>query len=144
MIVWLTPMAVLLAAVAPTGRDAPPLDPAAAIRLADTGHVSGTEASVALPVVSAARARDAVFLNSAANFRSPENFSYRVTLAAAKKLEKRFGAPLERTLIGKTVTAYGIVRGMPMYTVVAGRAHSFARAAYSLNIDLASQVTEVR
>jgi hypothetical protein len=137
MILFLT----VFAAVGSAEVGTPPKGPAEAIALADADSQRGVSGVYRMKVAAAARGVNAVYLNSSADYRAPDDLTFHLTLRAAKTLEKRLGAKPEVALLGKTVIVRGVVKAVPIANTVAGRPASFNRYQHSVLVEAADQLT---
>lgn len=96
-----------------------------------------------MTVLGTGKERKATYLNSAADYRSPESLTFRLAPNVAGVLTKRYGAPAEQYLKGKRVTVEGIVRRQMIVNTKYGRTQSFNRWGHEVYIRLPSQILAV-
>ncbi|WP_447411583.1 hypothetical protein, partial [Clostridium perfringens] len=77
------------------------------------------------------------------DYRAPGDVTFAMRPIVAKTLEKRFGAPPETYLRGRTVTVRDKIRARAIANLVAGRPHSLARWQYTVPIQTADQIIAV-
>lgn len=133
-------LGLMLAATGGAADDAPK-GPAEAIALADAHPERSTRGVYRMTVAAAERNPNALYLNSSADYRAPDDVTFRLTPSAARTLEKRLGAPPEVALIGKTVTVHGDIRAVPIVNSFGGQPRSFNRYQHSVLVREASQLT---
>jgi hypothetical protein len=117
-----------------------PKTPSETIALADKHPKRGTEGVFVMKVVAAERHPNALYLNSSADYRAPDDVTFHFTPSAAKTLEKRLGAKPETALIGRTVTVRGEVKAVPIANLVGGRPRSLNRYQHTVLVRQANQV----
>jgi hypothetical protein len=120
-----------------------PNGPAEAIKMADAHPERGTAGMFRMKVVAVERTPYALYLNSNADYRSPDDLTFHIKPAAAHALEKRFGVKPEDFFRSKTVTVKGEVRAVPIVNTLAGRPHDLNRYQHSVVIARADQVIVV-
>ena len=117
-----------------------PLNPAEAIALAEAHSNRGTTGVFQMKVAAAERRPNALYLNSVADYRSPDDVTFNITPIVAKMLEKRLGSKPETALIGKNVTVRGELKLLPVADMLAGRPHSLNRYQHTVFVRDASQI----
>jgi hypothetical protein len=105
-----------------------PKTPSETIALADKHPERGTEGVFVMKVVAAERRPNALYLNSSASYRAPDDVTFHFTPSAAKTLEK-------------TVTVRGEVKAVPIANTVGGRPRSLNRYQHTVLVRQANQVT---
>lgn len=125
-----------------------PIAPAQAIVMADRRGVSrtpglGAGGRFVMTVAATGRTGRGIYLNSSADYRSPDNVSFLLRPVVAQMLEKRYGAPSEAWFRGRRMIVDGVVRKIVIVNTVGGRAHDFNRFAYQVDIDQVAQVVSV-
>ena len=132
---------VLAAAAASAAHPEMAKMPAEAIAIADAHPKRGTDGVFAMKVVAAERRPNALYLNSSADYRAPDDVTFHLTPSAAKTLEKRLGSKPETALIGKTVTVRGEIRRVPIANMLGGRPRSLNRYQHTVLVREANAVT---
>ena len=94
-----------------------------------------------MTVAAADRTPYALYLNSSADYRAPEDVTFHLTARAAKTLEKRLGSKPETALLGKRVVVRGDIRAVPIANTVAGRPRSLNRYQHTVLVTQADQLT---
>lgn len=85
--------------------------PPQAIAMADAARPRhGATGRFAMLVASTGRVGGVVFLNSSADYRAPDDVSFRISPNVVAALTRQYGAPPETALKGKTVTIDGTAR----------------------------------
>lgn len=135
-------IAAVLALPADTDAGKPAFSPEQAIAAADA-MPRGYHGRFVMTVVATGKERRATYLNSAADYRSSGNLTFRLAPNVAGVLTRRYGAPAEHYLKGRRVTVKGIVERRPIVTVEYGRIKSFNRWAHEVYVRLPSQVLAV-
>jgi hypothetical protein len=137
------------AAVSPQATAATaPIAPAEAIIMADRRGVSrtpglGASGRFVMTVAATGRTGRGIYLNSSADYRSPDNVSFYLRPVVAQMLEKKYGAPSEAWFKGRRVIVDGVVRKIAIVNTVGGRAHDLNRFAYEVDVDRVAQVVSV-
>jgi hypothetical protein len=101
---------LLAAPVAAARQPLPILTPAQAISRAAAASPKPVRAVFQFKVQSAAKSRDGFYLNSHADFRSPDNLAVANRASAMPALTRKYGADLKATLAGKTIKVIGQAR----------------------------------
>ncbi|MEG3162578.1 hypothetical protein U1763_18915 [Sphingomonas sp. LB2R24] len=117
-----------------------PMSPPQAIALAEAHPNRATTGVFAMKVAAAERRPNALYLNSDADYRSPNDITFNITPIVAKMLEKRLGSKPEDALIGKNVIFKGELKLLPVANMVAGRLRSFNRYQHTVFVHDASQI----
>jgi len=117
------PAPILVACLALVAAAPPmsPIEPAAAVAMADAGR-TGQSARFVMTVAQVGRVNGSAFLNSQPDYRAPDDLSFQLKPNVVKALERRFGQPVEM-LVGKRVVVNGTVRR----TVIVNETASFHR-----------------
>ena len=85
--------------------------PAQAIAMADAARPrEGAAGRFAMQVAATGRVGGAVFLNSVGDYRARDDLSFRLSPNVVAALVRRYGAPPETYLRGRTITVDGTVR----------------------------------
>lgn len=113
--------------------------PAEAISLAKSAP-AGRSGRYEMVVVSTGKTPNGVFLNSTADYRGDDNLTFRVRPIVAAILAKRYGAPLERYLIGKHIVVEGKVVERPIANTLYGQARSLNRFQHEVDVDRVAQL----
>jgi hypothetical protein len=125
-----------------------PIAPADAIVMADRRGVSrtpglGAGGRFVMTVAAPGRTGRGIYLNSSADYRSPDNVSFFLRPVVGQRLEKKYGAPSEAWFKGRRVIVDGVVRKIAIVNTVGGRAHDLNRYAYEIDVDQVAQVVSV-
>ena len=120
----------------------PVLDPAQAIVAADATRL-GHQGRFAMTVLATGKLRNATYLNSEADYRSPATLTFRLAPNVAGALTKRYGTPAEEYLKGKRVTVEGIARRQLIVNSEYGRAKSFNRWTHEVYVQQPDQIIAV-
>lgn len=135
---------LLLAATPGAARALPHFTgPAEAIAAADRASSQGVKARVDLVVRSTGKGRAFSFLNSAEDYRDPDNLSVQVSRGAAAALARRYGAPVEDWFKGRRVTVEGVVLRVPVGVLVAGRQSGRGYFQHRIVLKTAAQLISV-
>lgn len=134
--------AVLFAAAVGAETTKPVLGPAEAIAAADTAR-DGFHGRFAIEVLTTGKLREATYLNSTEDYRSPDVLTFRLAPNVAGVLTKRYGVPAEQYLKGKRVIVEGIARRRMIVNREYGRVRSFNRWTHEVYVRLPSQVVAV-
>jgi hypothetical protein len=99
-------MAVPLVGNAPGDRV---MAPAEAVSLIDSSS-RPVKGMFEMTVAAVGHERSVTFVNSAADYRSRDCLTFRLSPNVVRSLEKRYGQPVDRYLLGKHVTVKGTLR----------------------------------
>ncbi|UYY58223.1 hypothetical protein [Sphingomonas sp. S2-65] len=116
---------------------------AEAVALADASK-RGKQGVFEMDVKGTGRIGSVVFLNSEADYRSPDALTFRIAPNVRKALERRYGASPETYLRGKHVVVKGTVARQMIVNTKNGRVVDFNRWQHTVKILLESQIVSVR
>ena len=132
----------LIAATVPT--DTPPLDPAAAISLADSTPQAGAVGLFRMTVAAVGKSRKITFLNSNADYRSAGNVTFSLSEDAARHLTERLGGTEPAALVGRTIVVAGRIERRPVVNVnAAGKSLGFNRWSYNVRVSKPGQLVSI-
>ncbi|RMB55846.1 hypothetical protein C8J44_1110 [Sphingomonas sp. PP-CE-3A-406] len=117
-----------------------PMSPPQAIALAEAHPNRATTGVFAMKVAAAERRPNALYLNSDADYRSPNDITFNITPIVADMLEKRLGSKPENALIGKNITVKGELKLLPVANMLAGQPRSLNRYQHTVFVRDASQI----
>ncbi|MEE8609836.1 MAG: hypothetical protein V3V60_09940 [Sphingomonas aquatilis] len=135
-------LAVVAAATVAAAPAKPVLDVAQAIAAADASR-GGYHGRFAITVRATGKTREATYLNSTDDYRSPDVLTFRLAPNVAGVLTKRYGVPADTYLKDKRVTVEGIVTRQMVVNVKHGRTDSFNRWTHVVYVRLPSQIIAV-
>lgn len=121
----------------------PVLSPSEAIVLSQEPSNHGRSGRFEMTVRAAERTKDATFLNSTADYRAPDNVTFRLAPRVATALGKRLGAAVETHLIGKRIVLYGRIQRVPIYNTSKRDVTSFNRIQHMVYVDGSKQIISV-
>jgi hypothetical protein len=136
-------IAVLTAAAPALSQTRATIAAADAIAMADATSTNGRSGRFEIFVASAAKGRNATFLNSSADYRALDNLAFSLSPAVANMLAKRLGARPEQFLVGRRVVVDGIVIREAVAKLVAGRPHDLDRWQHMVRVEQVSQLVRV-
>lgn len=139
---------IVAAAVILTGAavplDTPPVEPAAAIALADSAPRGEALGVFRMRVAAVGKSRKVTFLNSNADYRSEGNVTFSLSEASARALTTKAGVSTAQALVGHTVTVAGRIEKRQIVNVSAdGRMTRHNRWGYSVRIDKPGQIVSI-
>lgn len=117
------------------------MQPTEAVALADARRGRGVTGTFEMKVAAAQRTREALYLNSNADYRSPDDLTFRLTPQAARKLQEKLGAAPETALVGRTVRVKGMLKLMPIVNVINGTPRSYNRFQHEVSVRSLSNLT---
>ena len=115
---------------------------AEAVALADA-RKHGKQGVFEMDVKATGRIGNVVFLNSEADYRSPDALTFRIAPNVRKALERRYGASPEAYFQGKHVVVKGTVARQMIVNMKNGRAVDFNRWQHTVKILLESQIVSI-
>lgn len=116
--------------------------PSEAIELAKS-MPSGKSVRFEMVVVATGKTPRGTFLNSTADYRAPDNLTFRLTPVVAKALSKFYGAPAEIYFKGKRIVVDGRVREELIANVAYGEVRSVNRYQHQVDVDRVSQLVSL-
>ena len=124
--------------------DSAPLDPAAAISVADKAPQAGTAGLFRMTVAAVGQSRKITFLNSSSDYRSEGNVTFSLSEAAATYLTSRLGGIAPAAIVGRTIIVAGRIERRPVVNVAAtGRSLGFNRWSYSVRVSKPDQFVSI-
>jgi hypothetical protein len=141
---WMIALCGLALVAATMPVDAPPVDPAGAIALADQARKGEAAGLFRMTVAAVGDGRIVVYLNSNADYRSAGNLTFTLSKSVAQELLRRSVLADKEALIGRTVVVAGRIEKRPIVNVGAdGRTMGFNRWGYSVRITKSNQLVSI-
>jgi hypothetical protein len=139
------PLALLLGLICTAAKAPPqPIGPAEAVAMAEAARpAQGEHGRFRMTVAATGQVGGATFLNSAPDYRAPDDLSLRLSPNVVKALTRRYGEAPLTYLRGRTVTVDGVVRREMIVDADHNRPIGFNRWQHTVRVLLPGQIVSV-